>query len=104
MAVTPQLVEHVARLARLQLDAAELDRMTAELNGILSHVDALAEADVSDVAAVDGVADGPVRLRADAPGADRLAATPDTIAPAWVDGFFTVPKLGALGGAPADEA
>lgn len=34
-------VEHVARLARLALTPDELERMRAQLNAILGHIDAL---------------------------------------------------------------
>jgi aspartyl-tRNA(Asn)/glutamyl-tRNA(Gln) amidotransferase subunit C len=34
-------VEHVARLARLALTPEELERMRAQLNAILGHIDAL---------------------------------------------------------------
>jgi aspartyl-tRNA(Asn)/glutamyl-tRNA(Gln) amidotransferase subunit C len=98
MAVTRALVEHVARLARLRLDDAEIERLTGELNGILVHVDELVEADVAGVDAVGGVADGPAVLRADEPGADPLASPPSELTPGWLDGFFTVPRLAALGG------
>lgn len=42
-------VLHVARLARLRLDEAEVDRMQRELAGILSHVDRISELDLADV-------------------------------------------------------
>jgi hypothetical protein len=35
-------------------------------------------------------------MRADAPGADPLAFPPERLAPAWYDGFFTVPRLSAM--------
>ena len=42
-------VEHVARLARLALDEAELERMRGQLNAILAHIDALRSVDTTGV-------------------------------------------------------
>ena len=42
-------VLHVARLARLRLDEAEVERMAGELSGILEHVDRIAELDLDGV-------------------------------------------------------
>jgi aspartyl-tRNA(Asn)/glutamyl-tRNA(Gln) amidotransferase subunit C len=42
-------VEHVARLARLALTDAEIERMRAELSAILSYIDKLGELDTSGV-------------------------------------------------------
>ncbi len=42
-------VEHVARLARLALSEAELERMRGELAAILHYIDKLRAVDVDDV-------------------------------------------------------
>lgn len=42
-------VMHIARLARLDLDDAEVDRMGVELSTILDHVESLSELDLSGV-------------------------------------------------------
>ena len=42
-------VEHVARLARLALGEADLERMRAELGGILGYIDRLRAVDTSGV-------------------------------------------------------
>jgi aspartyl-tRNA(Asn)/glutamyl-tRNA(Gln) amidotransferase subunit C len=44
-----QEVEHVARLARLELSGAEKERMRRELDGILSYIDKLRELDTAGV-------------------------------------------------------
>ena len=43
-------MQHVAKLARLDLTAAEVDRMTGQLDAILSYVAKLDELDVTGVA------------------------------------------------------
>jgi aspartyl-tRNA(Asn)/glutamyl-tRNA(Gln) amidotransferase subunit C len=91
--ITREEVEHVARLARLALTAAELDALTGELGAILEHA---AEVSALDTAGVPPTAH-PVPLvnvfRADEPrpGLDRdevLAQAPDT-----EDGRFRVPRI-----------
>ena len=42
-------VVHVARLARLELGAADLERMREQLNSILTYIDKLKELDVEGV-------------------------------------------------------
>ena len=42
-------VEHVARLARLELSEAEKERMRDELSGILAYIDKLLALDVAGV-------------------------------------------------------
>jgi aspartyl-tRNA(Asn)/glutamyl-tRNA(Gln) amidotransferase subunit C len=50
MKITRQEVQHVAGLARLELSEAEVDRMTGQLDAILSYVDKLDELDTTGVA------------------------------------------------------
>jgi aspartyl-tRNA(Asn)/glutamyl-tRNA(Gln) amidotransferase subunit C len=108
MAVTEGTVRQVAALARLDLTEREVAELTAQLNGILEHMDALAAVDTAQ-AAIDEAdpAAGPggrAPLREDRPGADPLVTDPGDMAPDYADGFFTVPRLvsHADPGVPAD--
>ena len=47
--IAREQVLHVARLARLQLTDDEVERMAAELSGILEHVEHIAELDLNGV-------------------------------------------------------
>jgi len=49
MKITLQEVQYVARLARLQLSATEVEAMTGQLDRILSYIDKLNELDTSAV-------------------------------------------------------
>ena len=49
MKITIKEVEHVARLARLELTEEEKERMRAQLDSILSYIDKLNELDTSAV-------------------------------------------------------
>ena len=88
-------VLHVARLARLRLTDAELERMAEELSGILDHVERVGELDLdgveptSHVVALDNV------LRADEP---RPSLPPELAlegAPEAAGDGFRVPSPGA---------
>jgi len=50
MKITRQEVQHVAGLARLELSEAEVDRMTGQLDAILTYVAKLDELDTTGVA------------------------------------------------------
>jgi aspartyl-tRNA(Asn)/glutamyl-tRNA(Gln) amidotransferase subunit C len=99
VAVTRAQVLAIAQLARLRLTDAEADLFAAQLDGILEHVAELAGADTEATAAASNVDAAP--LRADEPAPDALLQPPGTLAPAWRDGFFTVPRLAAMDGGDA---
>ena len=87
-------VLHVARLARLQLDEDELERMADELAAVLDHVDRIRELDLDQVEPTSHAVDLAGVMRADepVPCLDRdvvLAAAPEP-----VDGGFGVPSPG----------
>ncbi len=47
--ITKAQVEHIAKLARLTLDADRLEKMTKELGAILGYVDILGEVNTDNV-------------------------------------------------------
>ncbi len=91
-------VLHVARLARLELDEAEVERMAAELSNVLTHVDRMRELDLSGVASTSHAVDvaGVMRRDEPVPCLPRDAVLDQ--APEPVDGGFGVPSPG-----PSDE-
>ncbi len=95
MPVTTADVLHVAGLARLRLRLEEVDRLTLQLNDILAHVAELAAAETAEVEP-EPATEWPAPLRADAAAPDPLQLPPAELAPAWEDGFFTVPRLAAM--------
>jgi len=86
-------VEKIARLARLELTAAELDLYAAQLERIVGHVDRLAAVDVEGVEPFGVAAVGEEALRTDAP---REGLSPEAAlanAPQRAGDFFRVPKV-----------
>jgi aspartyl-tRNA(Asn)/glutamyl-tRNA(Gln) amidotransferase subunit C len=90
-------VLHVAKLARLGLSEEEVERMAGELSGILEHVDRIAGLDLEGVEPTSHVVELENVLRADRPHESlprdvALASAPDP-----VDGAFRVPSPQAEG-------
>ena len=91
--VTPDLVRHVAKLSRLALDEAHVEKYAGQLESILGYVDKIKQADVADVEPMAHAAPLHNVLRDDAAGpalprAQVLQNAPDTDGP-----FFKVPKV-----------
>jgi aspartyl-tRNA(Asn)/glutamyl-tRNA(Gln) amidotransferase subunit C len=85
-------VLHVARLARLRLTDAEVERMSAELSGILEHVERISELDLDGVEPTSHVIALENVLRSDEPRPswsreDVLERAPDP-----AGGSFRVPS------------
>jgi aspartyl-tRNA(Asn)/glutamyl-tRNA(Gln) amidotransferase subunit C len=85
-------VLHVARLARLELSEDEVERMAAELSGILEHVDRVASLDLDDVEPTSHVVELENVLRADEPEPSLPRERVLEQAPDPVDGAFRVPS------------
>ena len=98
MSVTREEVMYIAQLARLNLTPEEVDRFTPQLNRVLEHAAELAEVDVGGVAPVGGVSEWSAPLREDVPIANTMAFGPAALSAYFASGFFTVPRLPALGG------
>ena len=97
-ALTRDEVAHVARLARIALDDAEIDHFTDHLAKILDHASQLERLDLDDVEPMSHPYPLSNVLRDDVPGVtldrDEVLAQ----APQADDGQFSVPSI--LGEAP----
>lgn len=96
MSVTRAEVERIARLAELHVDDAALPVLTEQMSRILDYVSQIAA--VPGTETVQPFTPGPValRFRADEVRPAPVALTPAQLAPAFRDGFFLVPRLGAF--------
>jgi aspartyl-tRNA(Asn)/glutamyl-tRNA(Gln) amidotransferase subunit C len=91
--ITLDDVDHVARLARLELSAADKERMRSELDGILSYIDKLRALDTRDVEPTSHAVPVTNVMRDDVerpslPQEDMLANAPDRHRD-----MFRVPKI-----------
>jgi aspartyl-tRNA(Asn)/glutamyl-tRNA(Gln) amidotransferase subunit C len=85
-------VLHVARLARLALDDDEVERMAAELSGVLEHVDKISELELEDVEPTSHVVELENVLRRDEPRPSWPRERVLESAPDPADGAFRVPS------------
>ena len=89
-------VLHVARLARLELEDAEVDRMSAELSKVLDHIEKIAElGDLAGVPPTSHVVAIENALRADEPRPSLPRDVALESAPDAAMGGFRVPSPGA---------
>jgi aspartyl-tRNA(Asn)/glutamyl-tRNA(Gln) amidotransferase subunit C len=96
MSIGRDEVLHVAKLAELAVRPDELDRLVEQLNRIVDYVAQLDQVPADLMA--EPFLPGPqsVALRQDVEGAVPLALGPADLAPELVDGFFLVPRHGAM--------
>jgi aspartyl-tRNA(Asn)/glutamyl-tRNA(Gln) amidotransferase subunit C len=85
-------VLHVAKLARLRLEESEVERMAGELSGILEHVDRIAALDLDDVPPTSHVVELENVLRPDEPRPSWPREKILEPAPDPADGAFRVPS------------
>jgi len=90
-------VLHVARLARLELDEHDVERMAAELSKVLEHVDRVRELDLDGVEPTSHAVDLAGVMRPDEPVACLPREAALAAAPEPVDGGFGVPSPGPSG-------
>ena len=87
-------VLHVARLARLELSEAEVEKMSSELSSILDHIEKISELDLDDVEPTSHVVEVENVLRADEPRESWPRERILDLAPDAADGGFRVPSPG----------
>jgi aspartyl-tRNA(Asn)/glutamyl-tRNA(Gln) amidotransferase subunit C len=88
-------VLHVAKLARLRLSDAEVERMTGELSTILEHVERMDELDLDGVEPTSHVVELQNVLRDDVPRESLSRERALEGAPDPADDGFRVPSPGA---------
>lgn len=93
MSITPKDVEHVARLARLELSDSEKDQFTEQLNAILKYAEKLNGLDTENVEPTSHVLPIKNVMRADV---NRPSLPIEKVllnAPDEEDGHFKVPAV-----------
>jgi aspartyl-tRNA(Asn)/glutamyl-tRNA(Gln) amidotransferase subunit C len=93
MAITREEVLHVARLARLSLSEAEVDRLRDQLDDILDYIRQLEALDTRDVIPTSHAVEMGTPFRDDAvrPFGDKEAILSN--APDRIGDFFRVPRI-----------
>ncbi|MEM9233630.1 MAG: Asp-tRNA(Asn)/Glu-tRNA(Gln) amidotransferase subunit GatC [Pseudomonadota bacterium] len=97
MSIDRDTVLKVANLARIRLDDARVEPMTAELSTILDWIEQLQEVDVEGVEAMASTVEVSLPMREDVLATDETGGgVPEKVvanAPKTEDHFFVVPKV-----------
>ena len=93
MAIDRKTVEHVARLARLQLTEEELARNQKQLGAILDYIAKLEKLDVTGAEPLVHPAESANVFRDDVPVPPLARSEALKNAPEKTDDFFIVPKV-----------
>jgi aspartyl-tRNA(Asn)/glutamyl-tRNA(Gln) amidotransferase subunit C len=91
-------VRHIARLARLRLNEAAIERYQHELSSVLEYVAILREVDVENVDPMSHPLDLHSRMDRDEPAAALSREALERVAPAMEGPFVAVPKTLDEGG------
>ena len=97
MSLTPQEIDRIANLARLELKPDESERMLAQINGFFSIVEAMQAVDTTGITPmahpVAAIQDVQLRLREDVVSEPNHREANQQSAPAVERGLFLVPKV-----------
>ncbi len=97
MALTPQDIDRIAHLARLELSDEERLRMLEQLNGFFATVEQMRAVDTTGIAPlahpVQTIAPIALRLRGDVASESNEREANQRSAPAVERGLFLVPKV-----------
>jgi aspartyl-tRNA(Asn)/glutamyl-tRNA(Gln) amidotransferase subunit C len=97
MALTPQDIDRIAHLARLELSAAEGERMLAQINGFFDIVEQMRAVDTAGIEPlphpIAAIQDLALRLREDVVSERIDRAANQRSAPAVESGLYLVPKV-----------
>ena len=96
MKITRETVEHVARLAALELSSEEIERFTHQLSRILEYIDQLQQLDLEEIPPFRHVLPRREYYREDRPQAGLEGREALSQAPEGEQGLFKVPRV--LGG------
>ena len=91
--ITIKDVEHVAKLARLELTEEEKELYTKQLGDVLKYVDQMNEVDTSDVKPMSHAIDFVNVMREDKVVYEQTKEQLMMNAPDEENGFFRVPKI-----------
>ena len=93
MSVDEATVRHVAKLARIAVSDAEVQKLAPELSNILGWVEQLGEVNTEGVEPLTAVIPNTLRLREDAVTDGNKRDDILANAPVAEHGFFAVPKV-----------
>ncbi len=97
MSIDRNEVLRVANLVELGVSDEEVERLVQDIGNIVDYVSQLAELPAGDEGPPFLPGPAQVELRDDVVAPIPLARSPAEMAPEFIDGFFVVPRLEAMG-------
>ncbi len=91
--ISKEEVEHVAQLAKLDLNEAEKAKFAEQLSQILTYVGQIQEVSTEGVPLTSSIVQGETALREDTPHECLPLSQTLTNAPEADEGFFIVPNI-----------
>lgn len=91
--ITKETVEHVAKLARLEFNDEEKEKLALQLGRILDYIEKLNELDTGKIGPTSHVIPVKNIFRSDIPKPSLSQKEALSNAPSPVDGLFEVPKI-----------
>jgi len=93
MSIDKETIKHVAHLARIELQANELEKLSGELHGILDFIDKLKDLNVEQVKPASHILPISNVLREDKLHVSLTSQKALENAPSKKGNFFSVPKI-----------
>lgn len=91
--ISPETVESIAYLARLELTDEEKERYTSQLNSILDYIEKLNELNTDDIEATSHAVEIAGPMREDTVQSSDVINETIEASPDHEDNFFRVPKV-----------
>lgn len=91
--VTAEEVARIAHLSKLNLEGAELEKLTEDFNQILGYVQQISDADTDQVEPLSHILGLKNVSREDAPQASLNSDDIKKMAPEFNAGYFVVPRV-----------
>jgi len=93
MLITKETVEYVAHLSRIKLESKELDKISQQLQDILSFIDKLSKINIENIAPTSHILPINNVFRCDEPRESLSSDKALMNAPQREGNFFVVPKV-----------
>lgn len=93
MSLDHATVRRIAALARIRVEAHEIEPLRNELNGILGWIEQLNEVDVTGIAPLTGATNAAMAMRADEVTDGGYPEKVLSNAPERIGDFYVVPKV-----------
>ena len=93
MSLDKEKIKHVAKLARISVNEAKVDRLTKDLNSIFKFIEQLNELNTDKVEPLTSVAETTLKFRSDEVKSENIREQIIKNSPEDNEDFFVVPKV-----------